>query len=385
MRVGPLFVLAAAALVAGASAEWPWHNSPSEVPDERRTPPRGASKSSSPPGVLALPKKAASTSAPAVAHGRDGSAGKAPEPEVTAAFDKLDKNHDGLLNRQEFASIEHTAGVDGIMAGVSKLGSGHTFWGAFAYSMLMIIVTELGDKTFFLAALMAMRHPRSTVFAGTMASVIVMHVLSVGIGFALPSLLPRIYTHYAAIAMFLFFGVQLLWDARTAGSDASEGLEEAEEELSKDNDKKEDAASPDDDDDDDDDNAAADGKEDANSSTPKHLRRRASSASRSRPVPVRGRPTVPMSAFAVLATTFTMTFLGEWGDRSQIATIAMGAAKDPLGVCVGGLIGHALCTGLAVLGGKLLATRISERAVLIVGGVLFLAFAVHSLWAGPDA
>ena len=140
-----------------------------------------------------------------------------------------------------------------------------------------------------------------------------------------------------------------------------------------------------DDDDDDDDNAAADGKADTKSSTPKHLHRRASSASRSRPVPVRGKPTVPMSAFAVLATTFTMTFVAEWGDRSQIATIAMGAAKDPLGVCVGGLIGHALCTGLAVLGGKLLATRISERAVLIVGGVLFLAFAVHSLWGGPDA
>lgn len=97
------------------------------------------------------------------------------------------------------------------------------------------------------------------------------------------------------------------------------------------------------------------------------------------------RTAVPMSAFAVLATTFTMTFVAEWGDRSQIATIAMGAAKDPLGVCVGGLIGHALCTGLAVLGGKLLATRISERAVLIVGGVLFLVFAAHSLWAGPDA
>lgn len=373
MRVGPLFVLAAAALVAGASAEWPWHNSPSEVPDERRTPPRGASKSSSPPGVLALPKKAASTSAPAVAHGRDGSAGKAPEPEVTAAFDKLDKNHDGLLNRQEFASIEHTAGVDGIMAGVSKLGSGHTFWGAFVHSLVMIIVTELGDKTFFLAALMAMRHPRSTVFIAAIGALGLMHVLSVGIGFALPSLLPRIYTHYAAIAMFLFFGVQLLWDARTAGSDASEGLEEAEEELSKDNEKKEDAASPDDDD------------EETGMVSPSTVQRRAFSSSQGTAGASQTRSAVPMSAFAVLATTFTMTFVAEWGDRSQIATIAMGAAKDPLGVCVGGLIGHALCTGLAVLGGKLLATRISERAVLIVGGVLFLAFAVHSLWAGPDA
>ena len=92
-----------------------------------------------------------------------------------------------------------------------------------------------------------------------------------------------------------------------------------------------------------------------------------------------------MTPLAVMAATFTMTFVAEWGDRSQIATIAMGAAKDPLGVCVGGVLGHALCTGLAVLGGKLLSTKISEKAVLIVGGVVFLAFGIHSVWAGPSA
>lgn len=81
------------------------------------------------------------------------------------------------------------------------MGSGHTFWGAFVHSLIMIIVTELGDKTFFLAALMAMRHPRSTVFIAAIGALGLMHVLSVGIGFALPSLLPRIYTHYAAIGM----------------------------------------------------------------------------------------------------------------------------------------------------------------------------------------
>lgn len=77
---------------------------------------------------------------------------------------------------------------------------------------------------------------------------------------------------------------------------------------------------------------------------------------------------------------FTMTFLAEWGDRSQIATIALAAAKDPYGVTIGGIIGHSLCTGVAVLGGKLLATRISERTISIMGGVLFLIFAIHSIF-----
>jgi len=79
-----------------------------------------------------------------------------------------------------------------------------------------------------------------------------------------------------------------------------------------------------------------------------------------------------------------MTFLAEWGDRSQIATIALAAQKDAFGVTLGGIIGHALCTGVAVLGGKLLATRISERTISLMGGALFLVFGVHSLFVGDE-
>lgn len=86
----------------------------------------------------------------------------------------------------------------------------------------MIVVTELGDKTFFIAAVMAMRHPRLVVYAGAMCALGVrvycslaliiqgMTVLSAAIGYALPQLLPRVYTHYASVFMFAFFGYKLL-------------------------------------------------------------------------------------------------------------------------------------------------------------------------------
>lgn len=44
---------------------------------------------------------------------------------------------------------------------------------------------------------------------------------------------------------------------------------------------------------------------------------------------------------------------------------------------VGGIIGHAICTGLAVIGGRMIAQRISVRTVTIIGGVVFLIFAVR--------
>ena len=87
--------------------------------------------------------------------------------------------------------------------------------------------------------------------------------------------------------------------------------------------------------------------------------------------------------FQIFTQAFTLAFLAEWGDRSQIATIALASSKNLYGVILGGLVGHAICTAMAVIGGRMLAARISERSVALVGGVLFLLFAVHSFFTGP--
>ena len=82
-----------------------------------------------------------------------------------------------------------------------------------------------------------------------------------------------------------------------------------------------------------------------------------------------------------------MCFMGctEWGDRSQIATITLAGQYNPYGVTLGAAVGHALCTGTAVLGGHMLAMRISQRTVALCGGLLFLAFAASSIWSSAAA
>lgn len=57
---------------------------------------------------------------------------------------------------------------------VENIGIIHAFVAAFS----VILVSEIGDKTFFIAAIMAMRHPRLTVFAGAIAALALMTVLS---------------------------------------------------------------------------------------------------------------------------------------------------------------------------------------------------------------
>uniref|UniRef100_A0A8C3YIS4 GDT1 family protein n=1 Tax=Catagonus wagneri TaxID=51154 RepID=A0A8C3YIS4_9CETA len=60
-------------------------------------------------------------------------------------------------------------------------------------------------------------------------------------------------------------------------------------------------------------------------------------------------------------------------------------AEDPYGVAVGGAVGHCLCTGLAVIGGRMVAQKISVRTVTIIGGIVFLAFAFSALFISPDS
>ena len=155
------------------------------------------------------------------------------------------------------------------------------------------------------------------------------------------------------LKLFLYFGVKLLNDSRTMeANQVSEELEEVEEELL--HPKKQD----------DNNDIEGGGGNDGDS---KPLNDPMSSL-------------LAASFMKVAMQSFSLTFLAEWGDRSQIATIALAAAKNPYGVTLGGCIGHTMCTGLAVLGGRMLAARISEKSVSLFGGVIFLLFGFHSVF-----
>lgn len=214
---------------------------------------------------------------------------------------------------------------------------------AFGESFMVILATEVGDRTFFIAAIMAMRHSRLIVWSGAAAALVVMTVLSTLVGHVAPLLISRTYTQYAAAGLFLFFGVRMLKDGcAVTHAGASEELEEVEAELTK----KQEDPSPDD----------------------------VEGGASSGEAPAKEEP-----ANKIMMQAFTLTFLAEWGDRSQIATIALAAAREPIGVTIGASLGHMLCTGLAVVGGKLLAARISERTVLLSGGGLFCLFSLLAL------
>jgi putative Ca2+/H+ antiporter (TMEM165/GDT1 family) len=82
------------------------------------------------------------------------------------------------------------------------------------------------------------------------------------------------------------------------------------------------------------------------------------------------------TVWSILLKSFVLTFIAEWGDRTQIATIALAAGNNPIGVTLGAILGHSICAAIAVIGGKLIAGKISERQITFVGGFLFIIFGI---------
>eukprot|EP00903_Cladosiphon_okamuranus_P013516 g12588.t1 len=200
-----------------------------------------------------------------------------------------------------------SAAADGTF--VEKLTSSG-FFQAFS----LVFVSEIGDKTFFIAALLAAKTSRLISFAGSVGALAVMTVLAVLVGLAFHSV-PSVFTSglpvddIVAAAAFLYFGIITLKDAYQLPDDSNEGIDEERAEAEE---------------------------------SVKELA---------------GKKTV----WALVLQTFSLVFAAEFGDRSFLTTIALGAAQNPFGVATGAIAAHASATGIAVTGGALLSQYISEK------------------------
>merc|ERR1719326_2685806 len=203
---------------------------------------------------------------------------------------------------------------------------------SFSSSFFMILATELGDETFIIAAVMAMRHPKFTVLGGALSALYFMTVLSAALGVVLPNFISQRTVHSCATLLYTFFGLRLMYiGAKGEEENKDEEFEEVENTL-----------------------------KDSASKAHKGVVRR----------------TFSKFCTPIFLEALMLTFLAEWGDRSQIATITLAAHQNPIGVIIGACIGHTICTSLAVFGGEWLGKRISQRVVAFIGGGLFMLFAL---------
>lgn len=84
----------------------------------------------------------------------------------------------------------------------------------------------------------------------------------------------------------------------------------------------------------------------------------------------------------VFATAFSVVFIGEWGDITQIVTTDYAARyHDPVNVALGAIIGLWTVTAVAVVVGKRALTLVPPKVLQRVTGVVLLGFGLASLFS----
>ena len=98
--------------------------------------------------------------------------------------------------------------------------------------MTVILVSEIGDKTFFMAAILAMRNNKLIIFLSALAALYLMTILSALLGWVVTTFIPREITYYTCTAIMFLFSLKMLWEAwRMKPNEGEETQREVEEEV----------------------------------------------------------------------------------------------------------------------------------------------------------
>jgi len=183
----------------------------------------------------------------------------------------------------------------------------------------LIFVVELPDKTFIATLVLATRFRPLLVWIGVTAAFLVQTVVAVLLG-GLLARLPRTPVEVFATIMFLIGGFLLLRGAADADKEELETVEEFSHKGA----------------------ATAHG-------------------------------------LKVIATSFMVLFLAEWGDLSQLLTASLVIKyDDPVSVGIGAFAALAAVSGLGAVIGRILLTRMRLSTIRRVGGGVCLLLAAVS-------
>ncbi|PKI85886.1 GCR1-dependent translation factor 1 [Malassezia vespertilionis] len=206
-------------------------------------------------------------------------------------------------------------------------------------SFSITAVSELGDKTFLISAILATRHSLMLVFWGSWLAMICMSTLSSLMGAILPALLSHQHALFLSGMLFLGFGGLMLWQGmHMSGDEISEEWKEAQEEIRVDEEEHE-----------------LDALEAGMPDEARSTLQRASTALHSAPrtsmitfLRQGIRNLFDLCVSPVFSQAFLLSFLGEWGDKSQITTMALATTHRVTVVAIGTSLAHLLCIVIAV-------------------------------------
>lgn len=91
-----------------------------------------------------------------------------------------------------------------------------------------------------------------------------------------------------------------------------------------------------------------------------------------------------MLDFTPFLTTFSLIAIAEFGDKTQLAVIALSSRFDRKKVFAGVILAFAFVTGLGVLVGDVIYLFIPQEVIRILAGLLFIAFGILMIFSKEE-
>ncbi|XP_027206278.1 GDT1-like protein sll0615 [Dermatophagoides pteronyssinus] len=204
------------------------------------------------------------------------------------------------------------------------------FWNSFLASFTLTIASEFGDKTFLTTSIFSLKYPRWLVFISSMFALTTMNIVSLFLG-KITANIPTYIIETISIILFGLFGIKMIFDGYNMKQDMNVDLKQMEKIIENEivtNKKKND---------------------DQMSSTTLYS--------------------------MVFLKIFSLIFLAEWGDRSQLSTILLSAKQNgglQWAVGFGSFLGNFFTNSIAILCSTIVSEIISIRTVQIIGGFTFI-------------
>ena len=235
-----------------------------------------------------------------------------------------------------------------------------SFLSSFVYSLSFIFIADITDKSVFLIILLSKRLSSLALYIVSLTSVLLMNYLSILLGYYLPKFISHIYMEIIAFILFTTFGIISLIESRKEDEKLNNLIELSKKEA---NDSENDYLL-----------MGEELETDLESNKELLLPSILSNNSISNI-----NNNNELNIGLIMGIFFTLC-LSDFGDKSQIAIITMAAIYNIYGIILGSTIALIGTITLAVLFGKWISEKISPKKLLFIGGFIFLAFGIETLY-----
>ena len=212
------------------------------------------------------------------------------------------------------------------------------FYPSLIQSFLVIFLSEIADRTFILVLIYSLKMHWLPLIITSMLAMAFMNLLAIVAGYTVILLIPRSLIDWIGFACFLAFGIFSVYEGITMESKTIH--EEYQEEMTEQGKNYQ----------------LANDEENNNNEANKEK-----------------------SMWALCAELFGFLCLSELGDKSEISTVTIAAVYNLYAVLIGTMVAYFACILIATFLGLVIGKFLTEKRMTIIGGILFICFAIQIL------